>query len=166
MQDAFEAVFDQALVFHGYADYLRDYDLYVYATADPRTQVPPEYLRYRFTHCVRATVSSTIPPQVWSRSLDERLTADLALATQTDLDGFVWGVRWQELYPGITLAETSPEAERWSTALGIPFYEAQIRTNAHDISLVFSDLEAKTLDPGHTVFVIPQEEPDSTVPPR
>ncbi|MGX7827237.1 YxiG-like protein [Actinokineospora sp. 24-640] len=31
-------------------------------------------LRYRFTHCVRASVTSAVPAAVWSRSLDDRLT--------------------------------------------------------------------------------------------
>jgi len=39
IQAAFDEVFDQAIVFHGFADYLRDYDVFVYATADPRTGI-------------------------------------------------------------------------------------------------------------------------------
>jgi hypothetical protein len=39
IQAAFDDVFDQALIFHGFADYLRDYGLFVYATADPRTGI-------------------------------------------------------------------------------------------------------------------------------
>ncbi len=31
---AFHEVFDQAVVFHGFADYMRDYDVVIYATAD------------------------------------------------------------------------------------------------------------------------------------
>jgi hypothetical protein len=41
----FEDIFDQALVFHGFTDYMRDYDVFVYATADPRTGIPSVYLR-------------------------------------------------------------------------------------------------------------------------
>jgi hypothetical protein len=52
---AFENVFDQALVFHGFTDYMRDYDVFGYATADPRTRIPPDYLRYCFKYCVRAS---------------------------------------------------------------------------------------------------------------
>ncbi|WP_435826542.1 YxiG-like protein [Amycolatopsis japonica] len=62
-----------ALVFHGFADYMRDYDVLVYATADPRTGIRPEFLRYRFKHCVRASVTSAVTPETWSRSLDDRL---------------------------------------------------------------------------------------------
>lgn len=45
LQEAFDEIFDQALIFHGFVDYMRDYDLYVYATADPRTGIAPEHLR-------------------------------------------------------------------------------------------------------------------------
>ncbi|MEU8417274.1 hypothetical protein AB0C24_31180 [Amycolatopsis japonica] len=52
---------------------MRDYDVLVYATADPRTGIRPEFLRYRFKHCVRASVTSAVTPETWSRSLDDRL---------------------------------------------------------------------------------------------
>jgi hypothetical protein len=67
---AFDEVFDQAVVFHGYAAFMRDYDVYIHATADPRTGIQPKYLRYRFTHCVRATATSSVTPEIWLRSLD------------------------------------------------------------------------------------------------
>ena len=55
LRRAFDEVFDQALVVHGFADYMRDYDLYVYLTAETRTgSSAPGHRRYRFTHCVRA----------------------------------------------------------------------------------------------------------------
>jgi hypothetical protein len=75
IQTAFDDVFDQAIVFHGFAAHMRDYDVFIYATADPRTGTAPRHFRYRFTHCVRATVVSAVPPQVWRESLDERLVA-------------------------------------------------------------------------------------------
>jgi hypothetical protein len=68
-------------VFHGFADYMRDYEVFVYATADPRTGLRPEHLRYRFMHCVRATVTSALSPEVWRRSLDERLVDYEQVAT-------------------------------------------------------------------------------------
>src|SRR6266702_8489564 len=73
IQAAFNDIFDQAIVFHGFADYMRDYEVFIYATADPRTGITPEHLRYRFTHCVRATVTSALSPEIWTRAIDERL---------------------------------------------------------------------------------------------
>jgi hypothetical protein len=158
---AFDDAFDQALVFHGFSDYMRDYDLFIYTTAAPRTGVRPEHLRYRFTHCVKAEVRTAVPAEVWARSLDERL---VTYDEGVHLDGYVWGVAWQMLYPGMELVENSSEAGRWSAALGIPFHHAEIRANGHDLDLVFSDLRVDRLDPGFTPFVIPEVGPDAKWP--
>jgi hypothetical protein len=152
IQAAFDDVFDQAILFHGFADYMRDYDVFIYAVADPAVSSTAARLRYRFVHCVRAAVTSTLSPQIWKQSLDERLTGD---EQGQDLDGFVWGVRWQGLYPGMRLVADSAEAQRWSHELGIPFHEGVIATNSHNVSLVFSDLIVQTVDPGHSPFVVP-----------
>lgn len=104
---AFEDIFDQALVFHGFTDYKRDYDL----------------------------------------------------------DGFVWGVKWHSLYPGLTLVADSERTGAWSNALGIPFHEATIQTEAHDISLLFSDLVVSAVQPGWSPFVIEDGDgPDVKTP--
>jgi len=39
IQAAFANAFDQAIVFHGFADYMRDYVIFVYATADSGTGI-------------------------------------------------------------------------------------------------------------------------------
>jgi hypothetical protein len=161
IQAAFDDVFDQAVLFHGFADYLRDYDVFIYATADPRTGIPPKHLRYRFVHCVSAVVTSALSPPTWKRSLDERL---VDYEQGRDLDGFVWGVRWQALYPGIRLVADSAEAQRWSRDLGVPFHEAVIETNAHHVCLVFSDLIVQAVEPGCAPFVVLEDGTDFEVP--
>jgi hypothetical protein len=50
IQAAFDNVFDEAILFHGFADYLRDYEVFIFVTADPRSGIRPEHLRYRFMH--------------------------------------------------------------------------------------------------------------------
>lgn len=162
IQAAFDDVFDQAIVFHGFADYMRDYEVFVYATADPRTGIRPEHLRYRFVHCVRATVTSALSPAIWRLSLDERL---IDYEQARDLNGYVWGVKWQALYPGMKLVPDSAEAQRWSRELGVPFHEAVIETNGHNLSLVFSDLTVQTVDSGYAPFVVPDGGPDFKFPP-
>ena len=161
IQAAFDDVFDQAILFHGFADYMRDYEVFIYATADPRTGIRPEHLRYRFIRCVRATVTSAVPPEIWRRSLDERL---VDYEQGRDLDGYVWGVKWQVLYPGMKLVPDSADAQRWSHELGLPFCEASIETNGHNVSLIFSDLAVQTVQPGHTPFVVPEGGPDFKIP--
>jgi hypothetical protein len=46
------------------------------------------------------------------------------------------GRQWQVLDPGIRLVPDSADALRWSRELGLPFYEAAIETNGHNLSLV------------------------------
>jgi hypothetical protein len=142
-------------------EYMRDYDIYIYATADPRTGIQPEHFRYRFKHCVMANATSAVRPEVWKRSLDERL---IDYETGRDLDGYVWGVAWQILYPGFTLLQESPATMRWSDEFGMPFYEAKLETNGHDLRLVFADLTVETVAPGLAPFVVPAGGPDFKIP--
>lgn len=135
---------------------MRDYDVFIYATADPGTGIPPDYLRYRFKHCVRASVTSAVAPEIWSRSLDDRL---VSVEQGRDLDGYVWGVRWQVLYPGAKLLPGTAETDAWSARLGLPFHEAVIGTNGHDISLVFSDLSVDRVEPGYSPFTVVDDDP-------
>ncbi|MDX6281593.1 MAG: hypothetical protein QOH03_2664 [Kribbellaceae bacterium] len=151
---AFDDLFDHALVFHGYTDYMRDYDVFVSTSADPRTGIAPEHLRYRFKHCVRASVTSVVSPQTWSQSLDDRL---LDSEQSHDLNGLVWAVRWQALYPGAKLLPASPETELWSARLGRPAHEATIETNIHAISLIFTDLSVDRINPGDSPFTVAQQ---------
>lgn len=50
VQRLLDDVFDQALVYHGFTDYMRDYELVVYCTADPRTGIRPRALAMRCRH--------------------------------------------------------------------------------------------------------------------
>lgn len=115
IQAAFDDVVDQAVLFHGFADYMRDYDVFIHATADPCTGIRPEHLQYRFKHCVRATATTAVSPEIWKQSLDERL---IDYERGRELDGYVWGVKWQVLYPGMKLVPGSADATQWSRELG------------------------------------------------
>lgn len=149
---AFDAAFDHAIVFHGYADHLRDYDIVVQLTADPSTGILEEFVLYRFRHCVSASATTAVAPATWARSLDDGL---LDPDNAADLDGYVWGVRWQCLYPGMRLLDPSAAAQQWSEQLGIPMHHARIETNGHNLELIFSGLEVRTLEPGWAPFTVP-----------
>lgn len=151
---AFDDVFDQALLFHGFTDYMRDYEVITYATADPRTGISPSFDRFLFRFCVQANVTTTLAPQIWLESLDERL---IDHETGKDLDGYVWGVKWQVLYPGMRLLDQSDIADRWSHELSRPFHEAVIEGNGHRIALVFSDLTVTSVRSGYAPFSVPSE---------
>ncbi len=103
IQATFDEVFDQAVLYHGFTDYMRDYEMAVYATADPRTGVQPQHLRLLFKHCVRATAATALTPEIWSSSLDEQLVEYPDAVVRV---GHVWGVRWQLLYPGCRYSST------------------------------------------------------------
>jgi hypothetical protein len=144
LQQALDDVFDQALLRHGFVDYMRDYEVIIYATADHRSGIAPTHLRYLFRYCVQAHCNTTVPADVWQDSLDDRLTN---YETGVDLDGYVWGVNWHLLYPGASLVADSAPAQQWGAAIGIDFHEIRIQTNAHDLTLVFSDLQVQELPP-------------------
>jgi hypothetical protein len=151
IQAALDDVFDQALVFHGFTDYMRDYELITYSVADPKTGIAPSFDRYLFKHCVEATITSTLTPQTWAVSLDERLVD----RETGDLDGYVWGVKWQALYPGGSVLAESEKADQWERAVGIPFHEAVIEGNGHKIVLIFSDLVvSRGLQAGYSPFTV------------
>ncbi|MBB2746968.1 UNVERIFIED_ORG: hypothetical protein FHR35_006847 [Microbispora rosea subsp. rosea] len=147
LQQALDTVFDQALVYHAYTDYMRDYEMILYLTADPVAGVAPIYLRYLFRYCVEVRTCTSVRRDVWRESLDDRLLGDPGTIDQ---DGYVWGVKWQCLYPGGTIV---PDSQR-SEALGIDFHEVRFETNGHDITLVFSDLQVTELPIGYTPFTV------------
>ncbi|GAB1818275.1 YxiG-like protein [Herbidospora sp. RD11066] len=138
LQRALDEIFDMGLRRHGFTPYMRDYEFVV----DMASDVVPSQRRYLFRHCVQVSVVSAVRTETWKESLDDRLTV---YETGVDLDGYVWGVEWQELYPGGTIVEDSPAARRWAEAIGIDFHEVRFETNAHDITLIFSDLLVEEL---------------------
>lgn len=148
LRRALDDIFDDAVLFHGFTDYYRDYELVVYAGTHV---TPPRHLRYLFRYCVEAQVTTALSAEIWRRSLDERL---INPETGAGLDGHVWGVKWHCLYPGGRLVEGSTQAADWSEALGRPFHEVEIETNAHLLRLVFSDLEVTELTPGYAPFIL------------
>lgn len=161
VQRLLDEVFDQAVVYHGFADYMRDYEIYLYCTADPRTGITPETVRLLFKNCVVADIRTALPAKTWACSLDERL---IDYESGVDLDGYVWGVKWHEMYPGGQLVGGSAVASEWSEALGLQFHEAQITTNAHTMRLVFSDLVSTVVEPGYSPFTVTRSGPDFKIP--
>jgi hypothetical protein len=109
-------------------------------------------------------VTSAVRRDVWARSFDDALTDYDTWLGSGALEGYVWGVKWQCLYPGMSLLPESDETREWSAQLGQPFHEALIETNGHNIALVFADLEVTTVSPGEAAFVVPSSGPDGKVP--
>lgn len=68
IQTALNDVFDQAIVYHAFTDYLRDYEVITHSVADPSTGIPPTYDRYLFKCCVRAHATSAVTAESWRKS--------------------------------------------------------------------------------------------------
>lgn len=138
MMERFD-VFDNALLFHSYKPYMRDYELIVESHVGPAESGTYSYL---FRYCVEAHVRTTVSDDAYRRSLDDRLTV---YDSGKDLDGYVWGVNWSMLYPGWDLVPGSSAAASWTDRLGIDFHEVRIEGNAYAINLIFAELRVRKL---------------------
>jgi hypothetical protein len=70
-------------------------------------------------------------------------------------------VKWQSLYPGMRLLNTSKSADRWAQELSVPFHTAVIEANGHRIELVFSDLSITAVQPGYAPFTVASTQRNS-----
>ncbi|MGW0853781.1 YxiG-like protein [Streptomyces sp. NPDC002690] len=160
--DRLNADVDQLVVHHGYTNYMRDYEV-VFDVGPGGPHVgTPTFQRYLFRYCVEARCETFQSAETWRASLDDRLldldTADPALG------GYVWGVKFHELYD-IRLRPGSDATRRWTEAVGIDFHEVRMETNAHDLTLLFSDLEVCEVPVGYAPFVAGEElGPSGPVP--
>lgn len=154
IQRALDDVFDQAVLFHSFTDYMRDYEIITHSVAAPSTVIPPTYHKYLFRYAVEVTTSTTVTERAWAHSLDDRL---IDYEQGRTLDGYVWGIKWHLLYPGGKVVENSNRARFWTESLGIEFHEIDVETNAHRINIVFSELEVTKVDPGYSPFVAGDE---------
>jgi len=161
LKAALDDIFDQALVSHGFTNYMRDDELISSCSADPITGIAPEHLRYVFTFCVVAEAETALAESSWGRSMDERL---INYESGVNLDGYVWGVTWQMLCPGAHIVQDSERAGHWTTALNRDFHEVRVETNGHNLTLVFSELEVSKVEQGYAPFTGPNGGPDVKIP--
>jgi len=147
LRERLDELFDRHLLFHGFTAYMRDYELVVYESVDPRSGLAPRHLRFLFRFCTEAEVHSRLAPKVWASSTDDQLLRTHDVTREST--GYAWGVEAQELYPGATIAENSNRARSWREKVGLSFYEVRIEANAHVIHLVFSDLVVTEVTEGY-----------------
>jgi hypothetical protein len=65
--------------------------------------------------------------------------------------GFVWGVEWAEVYPGVEYVEQSDAAAARTEHVAKPMHAIQIATNACAIDLVCHDLLVTRLAVGNPI---------------
>lgn len=135
-------LFDGYIVRHGFVSFLRDYDLVVVAVAHlPRRT---QYL-YRFSHVPFVMVTTAVSDEIWKKSWADDYINFQAWQRVGSPPGYVWGVGYSVAYPGAKCFEDSKLAREWSSRLGKPMREVQIKTNGHDLTLVFHDLKMEDL---------------------
>ena len=132
-----EPLFDGFIVRHGFAPYMRDYDVIV--------QIGEQQFLFRFTHCVFAKVETSVRPEIWQESWDDVFTNNEAYETAGAPEGYFWDVGYSLAYPGARLIDGSEEAREWSRRLGKEMLDVRIETNAQNIDLVFHELRFKEL---------------------
>jgi hypothetical protein len=146
-----ELVFDNAVVSHGFAPHLRDYDVVVdVAAARPDGSggyIAAKYL-YRFTHCTEAHVVTALATETWARSWDDHFTDHTAWESAGAPEGFVWGVCFADAYPGLSYVDESKTAREWSSRLGREMHGVVLQTNAFTLRVVFHDLAVEQLAVG------------------
>jgi hypothetical protein len=140
-----EPLFDSCIVRHGFAPFLRDYDVVA--------QVNEYQFLYRFTHCTSATVTTAVADRVWLESWEEVYTDYPAWKRTGSPEGYVWGVCYSIAYPGATYVDNSAIAREWAGRLGKPMHEVRIQTNCHNLGLIFHDLSVRELRKGDEEWV-------------
>lgn len=139
-----EALDGSAVVFHGFADFARDYDLVV-VLGDGDGELP-RFRQYRFTCCVAAEVRSSLSPEAWRGSVASGIVGGEAEPT-----AHASGMRRQDVGSS-TLVSGSSRARSVADVVGIDFHEVRIAAAIHTFTLVFSDVEVTVLPAGHTPF--------------
>ena len=130
-------LFDSAIVRHGFASFMRDYDVIA--------EIHQHQFLYRFTHCTSAWTTTAVADKFWPESWNDIYIDYAAWERAGAPNGYIWGVCYQLAYPGPTYVENSELARQWSSKLGKEMHEVRIETNCHDIGLIFHDLIVREL---------------------
>jgi hypothetical protein len=142
---------DSAIDSHGFARFLRDYDVIIDVPA-ARPGGGGSYIkgryRYRFTHCTEAIARTTVNPKTWQASWDDLFINYQTWEQAGNPSGYVWGVEYADAYPGLSYVEDSPRARHWTETLGHQMHEVRIESNVLSLELVFHDLHVHQLAAG------------------
>jgi hypothetical protein len=140
-----EPLFDSSIVRHGFAPFLRDYDIVA--------EINKCQFLYRFSHCTSATVTTAVSDRAWQKSWEDIYTDYSAWNGSGGPEGYVWGVCYSDAYPGATYVDNSVPAKEWANRLGHPMHEVRIETNGHNLDLVFHDLRVREISEGDEEWV-------------
>ncbi|MGH8092293.1 MAG: hypothetical protein ACREIF_02305 [Chthoniobacterales bacterium] len=127
---------DFAVLAHGFLAHGRDYFMRVQDCIgrDPGTH------ELRFTHCVRLDYETRVRDDVWPISWSDDFIDYQRWQAVGEPDGYVWGSRWSNAYPGLRAVEPSALAAEWSERLKHEFFEATLETDRFFLRLIFHDI--------------------------
>jgi hypothetical protein len=138
-----DLVFDSAVVAHGFAPHLRDYEITVEVPAAKPDGSGESYIEgryvYRFTHCVEAHCTTAVSDETWSLSWRDEFTDYARWKEAGAPEGYVWGTCFSDAYPGLSYVDGSTSAADWSRRLTQEMHEVALETNAFTLRLVFHD---------------------------
>ena len=72
----YDVFFDSAIVRHGFASFLRDYDVLI--------EINGRQFLFRFTHCVSAVIKTSVGEAAWKESWDDVFTNEEQLTRKPD----------------------------------------------------------------------------------
>jgi hypothetical protein len=133
---------DFGVLWHGYAPYMRDYDIVVQI---PGNGPDAGVHRCTFTHCVLSSIETRVRDDVWPLSWGDELINYETWQKSGEPDGFVWGTNWSLAYPGLSSILDSPDASAWSRRLGKEMHEITIETEAFFLRLVCHDVRMERI---------------------
>lgn len=146
-----EGFFDAAVLRHGFTDYMRDYEIIVGArNGPPNTDIH----KFQFIGCVEAEYHTRVAPPTFSQSLSDNFVyAGPDYPGTQDPDGFIWGVRYSNAYPGLKYLEDGTRAQHWSRLMKRKMHEVVLETEAFHLRLVFADVRYALIGDGPAVII-------------
>lgn len=161
-----EDFFDAAILRHSFTDYIRDYEIIVGArNGPPNTDIH----KYQFVGCVEAHYETKLRENFTQSLSDENVHSGPEYPDKDEPDGFIWGVRFAESYPGLMYVENGERAIHWSRIVGRSMHEIALETNCFNLRLVFADLryaflgnEPEVVLPRDMPIMVTKTTPDDT----
>jgi hypothetical protein len=131
---------DVAILTHGFAAHMRDYDLLFDALWGRKEWADAKgTYRLRFTHCPEAMTVTKVSDAGWKQAWSDVFIDHARWVAAGEPDGFVWGACWSTAYPGLSYVDDSARARQWSERLGKPMHEVVIETEVFELRVVFHE---------------------------
>ena len=132
---------DFGVMEHGFVPHGRDYRFVI---QDSLCSDPGTY-ELIFTHVVALDYETRVGDSVWPQSWGDEFTDYTEWEQSGEPQGYVFGTDWSLAYPGITILDSSPDAQNWSGRLQRPMHSANVQTDRFSLTIVFSSIRHRKL---------------------